>query len=100
MGADYSITTIHKVKVKVSMMTETFCMLNISKFFVQTLLAHILFSYVALICCSKQQLQQHVFTRNHGQMCASSCKTNTCCTQTHKIHHNDPHLIVNLLTAP
>lgn len=32
MGADYSITTIHKVKVKVSMMTETFCMLNISKF--------------------------------------------------------------------
>lgn len=33
------------------------------KVFVQTLLAHILFSYVALICCSKQQLQQHVFTK-------------------------------------
>lgn len=62
MGADYSITTIHKVSCR-SMMTETFCMLNISKFFVQTLLAHILFSYVALICCSKQQLQQHVFTK-------------------------------------
>lgn len=31
MGADYSITTIHKVSCR-SMMTETFCMLNISKF--------------------------------------------------------------------
>ena len=62
MGEDYSLITIHKVSCR-SMMTETFCMLNISKFFCKLYRDFIQFSNVALICCSKQQLQQHVFTK-------------------------------------